>query len=381
MTGGAGHDVYVVDDEGDEAIESSAGGVDRVQSSVSFALGANVENLALVGLAAVSASGNALANRLSGNGAANRLDGGPGADELRGGAGNDVYVVDHLGDQAIESSSTGGIDEVRSAVAFTLGAHVENLVLTGGAAVSGRGNGLANSLTGNGAANFLNGAAGADIMTGGAGHDGYAVDHAGDQVIEASGGGTDRVSSAISYTLGDHVEHLTLTGTAAIDGTGNGLGNAMAGNGGKNRLEGGDGSDGIRGGGSVDTLFGNAGDDRLYGGTGSDSLTGGGGRDGFHFDTAPGAANVDEITDFSVVSDTLFLDRDIFTGLAADGPLAAGAFRAGTAAADADDRILYHAASGEIRYDPDGAGGAAAILFARVDPGTALTHADFAGYI
>ncbi len=381
MSGGAGNDHYIVDEAGDKAVESSAaGGADSVESAVSFTLGAHVENLLLTGDAA-NATGNALANKLTGNAAANLLNGGGGADEMRGGAGNDVYVVDHVADQTIESSSTGGIDEVRSAVAFTLGSHVENLVLTGSAAVSGRGNALANSLTGNSAANFLNGAAGADTMTGGAGNDGYAVDDAGDQVVEASGGGTDRVSSAISYALGDHVEHLTLSGLAAIDGTGNALGNTIAGNGAKNRLEGGDGSDGMRGGGSIDALFGGAGDDRLYGGTGSDSLTGGGGKDGFHFDTAPGATNVDTITDFSPLSDTIFLDRDIFAGLAADGPLAAGAFRSGTAAVDADDRILYDAATGNLRYDPDGSGGAAAILFAKVDPGTALTSADFVGYI
>ena len=84
---------------------------------------------------------------------------------------------------------------------------------------------------------------------------------------------------------------------------------------------------------------------------------------------------------YSVVDDTIFLDRDIFTGIAANGTLAAAAFRAGTAAGDADDRIVYDAATGNIFYDADGLGGVAQILFATVTPATALTNADFNAYI
>ena len=51
-----------------------------------------------------------------------------------------------------------------------------------------------------------------------------------------------------------------------------------------------------------------------------------------------------------------------------------------SAAGDATDRIIYDAATGNIFYDPDGTGAAAATLFATVDPGTALTHADFLIY-
>jgi Ca2+-binding RTX toxin-like protein len=82
-----------------------------------------------------------------------------------------------------------------------------------------------------------------------------------------------------------------------------------------------------------------------------------------------------------VVDDTIFLDRDIFTGIAVNGTLAAAAFRAGTAAGDADDRIVYDAATGNIFYDADGTGAIAQILFATVNPGTALTNADFSAYV
>lgn len=382
MNGGAGNDLFIVDNAADKAVEASGAGTDTVQSLVSFTLAVNVERLVLAGTAAINGAGNAGANTITGNAAANVLNGLAGADTLAGGAGGDTYVVDNVGDKVVETSSAGGTDLVKSSVSFALGANVENLTLTGSDAVSGAGNDLANTLTGNNAANYLNGGGGADRMNGGAGDDRYVVNNAGDQVTEASAtGGTDGINSSVSYTLGTNLENLTLTGTEAIDGTGNALANALTGNGTRNVLSGGDGSDRIRGVGGSDTLAGGGGDDRLYGGSGADSLTGGSGKDGFHFDSALGSANVDTIADFSAASDTIFLDRDIFTGFAANGTLDAAAFRAGTAAADADDRILYDAATGEIRYDPDGAGGAAAVLFATVAAGTALTNADFVGYI
>jgi Ca2+-binding RTX toxin-like protein len=109
-------------------------------------------------------------------------------------------------------------------------------------------------------------------------------------------------------------------------------------------------------------------------------MTGNAGADSYYFDTAPGAANIDRITDFSGPDDTIRLNRTIFSGIAAPGSLPASAFAQGTAAADANDRILYDSATGRIFYDADGAGGAAAILFARVTAGTVLTSADFFGY-
>ena len=107
-------------------------------------------------------------------------------------------------------------------------------------------------LTGNAGANVLDGAAGADTMTGGAGDDTYVVDNAGDVVIEAAAEGTDLIRSSVSYTASAHVEHLTLTGSAAIDATGNTLANVLTGNAGDNLLDGGAG---------VDTMAGGAGDD------------------------------------------------------------------------------------------------------------------------
>jgi serralysin len=132
----------------------------------------------------------------------------------------------------------------------------------------------------------------------------------------------------------------------------------------------------------IDTMDAGAGNDDMFGGTGSDNLTGAASTDRFRFDTALSATtSVDHILNFAVVDDTIFLDRDIFTGIAVNGTLAAGAFHAGTAAGDADDRIVYDAATGNIFYDADGLGGVAQILFATVTAGTALTNADFNAYI
>src|SRR5687767_110264 len=76
----------------------------------------------------------------------------------------------------------------------------------------------------------LEGGLGADRMFGGAGNDTYVVDNVGDRVVESAGAGIDRVLASITYTLGAHVENLTLTGAAAITGTGNGLNNVVRGN-------------------------------------------------------------------------------------------------------------------------------------------------------
>ena len=99
---------------------------------------------------------------LAGN---DRLDGGLGNDIMTGGLGNDTYVVDSIFDRAIESAGAG-IDLVLASVTFTLGNNLENLTLTGAAAINGFGNSLANVIIGNNAANILLGLGGNDMLLG-----------------------------------------------------------------------------------------------------------------------------------------------------------------------------------------------------------------------
>ena len=91
MTGGTGSDVYVFNTDGDVAIERRGEGEDTVISSVSTKLGANIENLSLIGLAKTG-TGNALGNDIEGNARANRLDGQRGNDVLDGKAGRDKLL-------------------------------------------------------------------------------------------------------------------------------------------------------------------------------------------------------------------------------------------------------------------------------------------------
>ncbi|MBA3669160.1 MAG: hypothetical protein H0W71_03730 [Sphingomonas sp.] len=110
---------------------------------------------------------------------------------------------------------------------------------------------------------------------------------------------------------------------------------------------------------------------------GDDSLSGGAGADFFYFDSALSASdNVDHIIDFSIVNDTIMLDDHTFTA-AGIGTLATTAFYTGTAAHDANDRIIYDSVTGNICYNADGSGAGAQVLFAHVTAGLAMTYADF----
>jgi Ca2+-binding RTX toxin-like protein len=278
---------------GDTVVESFNEGTDTVSSSATWTLGANLENLALTGTGAVNGTGNSLNNVITGNGANNVLNGGAGADTLSGGLGNDTYVVDNIGDVVTENSSAG-TDLVKSNMTYTLGANLENLTLTGTSVINAVGNALNNVITGNAAVN---------TMAGGLGNDTYVVG-LGDIVTEGLSAGTDTVSSGVTWTLGANIEKLTLTGTGAINGTGNSLNNVITGNGANNVLNGGIG---------VDTLNGGNGNDSFIGGVGADTLTGGAGLDSFMFDIAT-LGTIDKITDFSTAQGDVLNIHDILVG-------------------------------------------------------------------
>ncbi len=268
LIGGLGDDTYLIDNTGDTVIEAADEGIDLLKSSITHALADNVENLTLTGSAAINGTGNALANTLIGNSGINTLTGGEGNDWLDGGAGNDILIggagddtyVAQSGDQIIENDGEGE-DTVRASFSYTLGATLEKLTLSGTANLSGTGNALDNTLTGNNGNNTLDGKAGADTLIGGLGNDTYLVDDAGDQILENSDEGIDLVKSSVSHTLVANVENLTLSGTDAIDGTGNELDNIIIGNTVANTLSGLGGNDSLNGGAGADLMAGGSGDD------------------------------------------------------------------------------------------------------------------------
>ncbi|MGH9891384.1 MAG: calcium-binding protein, partial [bacterium] len=279
LQGGAGDDTYIIDNASDVVTESAHEGLDTVKSSLSYTLGADLENLILTGTATLKGAGNALDNALIGNNAKNTLTGGAGndlldgkagADKLYGGLGDDTYIVDSTGDVVTENPGES-VDTVKSSVTYTLAANLENLTLTGISNRSATGNALDNTLTGNSAANtltglagddFLDGGAGADTLRGGSGNDTYVLDNTGDKVSENAAEGIDTVQSSISYTLAANAENLVLTGASALKGTGNSLDNTIHGNSAANALSGGSGADVLEGGAGNDTLMGGSGRDR-----------------------------------------------------------------------------------------------------------------------
>jgi Ca2+-binding RTX toxin-like protein len=113
MAGGTGDDTYVVNSLLDTVTENAASGIDLVQSSVSFTLGDNVENLTLTGTSLANGTGNALNNVLIGNAAANILSGGLGNDTLTGMGGNDTMTGGAGADHFVWNTATGnGIDTI-----------------------------------------------------------------------------------------------------------------------------------------------------------------------------------------------------------------------------------------------------------------------------
>jgi Ca2+-binding RTX toxin-like protein len=171
---------------------------------------------------------------------------------------------------------------------------------------------------------------------------------------------------------------LFLIGTGTANqyvGTKFNPGDTLGGVGGNDSLWGVGGADVLDGGAGADRLYGGTGADRLYGGNGRDFLSGGTGADEFAFLEAPGRARTDTITDFSHRADQILLERDIFTALGR--AVTAGEFRLGTRALDANDRLIYDRASGQLWYDANGDGKGGRLLVAVLEAGPAVTFADF----
>ena len=170
-----------------------------------------------------------------------------------------------------------------------------------------KGNGGDDGLDGGAGGDTLDGGTGADTMLGGTGDDLYFVDLSGDIVSELLAGGTDTVSSGISYTLGDNVENLVLTGSAE-DGTGNALDNIIQGDALGNALDGAGGNDRLIGGDGVDLMTGGAGADVFVGEINADKV-----------DMKKGEISLDLILDFEKGVDKIDLTGiDAKAGVAGD---------------------------------------------------------------
>jgi Ca2+-binding RTX toxin-like protein len=287
-----------------------------------------------------AAFGRGGADSLSGGAGDDVLLGGSGDDRLIGGVGDDV-LLGGSGDDGLYGDDGDDVLQGGTGDDTLWGDEGDDLLLGG----SGY--------------DRLYGGTGIDVMKGGGGSDLYFVDDMLDEVIEFRRQGSyDHVETSVDYVLsrGSEIESLGTNDSWGLDGlslTGNEIANA---------------------------IFGNNGDNTLNGGGGLDVLWGFGGSDRFVFDTALLAGNICRIEDFSVADDTMVLDDAIFSGLTFDagtGQLATGLLRIGGSAHDADDRIVYNAGTGKLYYDADGNGAVAAVQFAILATGLALTEADF----
>lgn len=285
------------------------------------------------------------------------IDGGGDNDTLTGSALDQVYGSD--GDDLIFTTLVNGAgifdgQGAADTIDFTLAAAMNatyNLGQAGGFVVNGttfrnfenvnggagnetvNGNSLTNALDGGTGNDTLNGGGGPDRLTGGDGNDTLAggpgddiyIDPViggpnGDTIVEVLSGGTaDQVRSGTTFSLFDapFVEILTLTGDAAIDGTGNTRHNEIRGNTAANVLNGDEGNDTISGSSGADTINGGGGADVLIGGKGNDRMNGGPGADVFSV-TTPTTGN-DTIAGFNTAEDRFDLGSGSFTAIAEIG--------------------------------------------------------------
>ncbi len=307
---------------------------------------------------------------LSGGLGDDMLFGRKGADELYGDEGNDTLIGNEDNDKLFGGA---GNDSLRGSIG--------NDSLEGGEGDD--------TLAGGMDKDELHGGAGADYLSAGQGDDKLYGDDGDDMLYGRKGadlleGGTGNdtlIGNQDNDTLKGGAGHDTLRGSIGDDLLEGGTGNdVLSGGMDKDELHGGAGADYLSAGQGDDTLYGDdenqsgndmlygrKGDDVLSGGLGNDTLSGGDGKDVYLFDTALGAENVDTILDFTSGTDSIKLDKTVFTQLGDD--LSAGAFvsSATGAAVDGDDRILYNTTTGALFYDADGKDGADAVQFATIE--------------
>ncbi|TAN70813.1 MAG: hypothetical protein EPN17_04030 [Methylobacter sp.] len=234
VNAGVGNDIIVGGNGIGDDIYIGGAGIDTVKYSsattgitVSLALGTasgkeidndqlnSIENV-IGGQAGDKLSGDTGNNVLEGFTGNDTLTGGAGNDTLIGGLGNDTYIVENSGDVVTETSTLSTeIDKVNSSTSYILKSNLENLALTGTAAISGTGNSLNNILTGNTGANILSGGIGVDTLTGGFGADQFTFNTEAETGIAA---GTRDILVDFSHSQSDKINLSAIDANTAFTG-------------------------------------------------------------------------------------------------------------------------------------------------------------------
>ena len=279
-----GDTTFVVSGGSDTIRELYSDASDTAYSSVSLTLPAYIDTLILTGSGNIVGDANSVNDWLAGGAGNDTLTAGAGLDTLVAGSGlatlvgstkAALFIVNNSGD-AVQVGSSHGADTIESSASYSLPANVATLTLTGSAALAATGNTLSNVITANSGNDTLTAGSGTATLIGGSGNDTFVINKTADVIDDSSTGSSNTLLSSVSYTLPTDVQYLTLTGTAALAGTGNGLDDLIVGNTGKDTLTGGTGIAVLEGGtAGSDLLQDSKNQAALVGGGGSSTLTGG----------------------------------------------------------------------------------------------------------
>ncbi|MFN4017878.1 MAG: beta strand repeat-containing protein, partial [Reyranella sp.] len=297
-------------------------------------------------------TGGAGNDTLTGDALANMLAGGAGDDVLKGGLGADVLDGGTGADTADYSDKTASVSVTLSGptnAAVRIDGIVEDTIRNIENVTGGSGN---DTLTGDVRDNVLRGGLGDDVLNGGAGVD--TADYS-DKTLSVSVtlNGATNASVSVNGVVEDTIRNIE-------------------------NVTGGSGADTLTGDALANVLVGGGGDDVLVGGLGNDILTGGAGKDQFLFNFSPNpSSNLDSITDFNVVDDTIVLENGVFQAFATAGAIASSAFHIGAAASGINHRLVYDSTTGDLFYDDNGSASGGALQIAKMSAGLSLTHNDF----
>lgn len=214
LVGGLGDDVLVINSSGDVVTEAAGQGTDTVNSSITYTLGSDVENLTLTGSSGINGIGNSLANIISGNSGNNSLSGGDGNDTLDGGLGNDSLVGGNGNDLLSYLSATSAVSISLGSTGPTLGGGASGDIVTGFERYQG--SNLNDTLTGWSTADVLWGGGGNDTLGGGDGNDTLSG-QAGDDSLLGGGGDDALTGAAGTDALTGELGADALTGGAGSD--------------------------------------------------------------------------------------------------------------------------------------------------------------------